>query len=311
MLDALLAELMTEPVTPVWHRSVLVEEVVHYLAPSAGEIIADCTAGTGGHSLAILPHVMPTGRVLAIDCDGQALVRAQQRLTEFEPHVQCVRGNFRHLPDLLKQGKVTKVDGLIADLGLSSLHVDQPERGFSFSHEDPLDMRMDRQATATAASLIQQLPEPDLIFLLERYGEERWARRIAKRIVTVRKRQPIRTTTQLARVVAEAVPKGHAKRRLHPATRTFLALRIAVNEELVALEALLKVLPTVLAPGGRAVIITFHSLEDRLVKQAFRQGAQQGYFQVLTKKPVRPSPRELAENPRSRSAKLRAVERLS
>lgn len=315
----------SEPRTPnpelSWHQPVLVEQVIEWLAPRPGQCVVDCTVGMGGHSLAILPHLMPaeasgnrlstagTGRLVAIDCDAQALERAQARLAEFSPQVQFVRENFAHLPEVLARLGLAAVHGLVADLGLSSLHVDCAQRGFSFLKDGPLDMRMDRGRTATAASLIRELSEQELAQLLWRYGEERWSRRIAHRIVAVRRTRPIETTMQLARLVAGAVPHGSSRWRIHPATRTFLALRIAVNDELQSLEALLAALPEVLRPGGRAVMITFHSLEDRLVKQAFQEGARAGDVRVLTKKPIRPSEREVAENPRSRSAKLRAVER--
>ena len=292
-----------------WHRPVLVKQVLEWLAPTPGNTIVDATVGTGGHSLAILPHLLPAGRLIAIDCDTQALEHAKLRLTEFHPHVEFLHDNFSNLPEALARFGITRVHGLLADLGMSSLHVDQPERGFSFQQEGPLDMRMDQRLTTTAASLIHRLSEQDLARLLETDGEERWARRIAKRIVSARHLQPIRTTTQLARLVADAVPRRAASRRLHPATRTFLALRIAVNEELASLQKLLDVLPEVLLSGARAVFITFHSLEDRLVKRAFQRGARAGVFRLLIKKPVRPSAQEIAENPRSRSAKLRAVER--
>lgn len=292
------------------HTPVLVERVIEYLAPTPGQTVADCTAGFGGHSLAILPHLMPVGRLIAIDRDAQALEHARQRLVEFSPRVEFVHDDFRRLPDVLRRQGLQAVDGLVADLGISSLHVDEAERGFSFAKAGPLDMRMDVRQSMTAASLIRTRSEQELAHLLQVYGEERWARRIARRIVETRAAHPLETTTQLARVVAEAVPSRGGSRRVHPATRTFLALRIAVNDELGALEALLASLPDVLAAGGRAVILTFHSLEDRLVKRAFRQGAAEGRFRLLTKKPVVPSEQEVRANPRSRSAKLRAVERL-
>lgn len=301
---------MTMEEVPAWHRSVLVEEVVRYLAPRPGTTVVDCTVGTGGHSLAIAPHLLPNGRLIALDRDAQALELAQRRLSEFHPQVHFIHGNFQDLPTMLTRCGVSTVHGLIADLGLSSLHVDQAERGFSFSKEGPLDMRMDQHQPTTAASLIRRLSEQELAHLISTYGEERWAVRIAKRLVTTRNAKPIETTTQLARLVAEATPSRGSSWRIHPATRTFLALRIAVNNELASLETLLNLLPEVLAPGGCAVIITFHSLEDRLVKQAFRRGTQAGLFRLLTKKPIRPTANEVAENPRSRSAKLRAVERL-
>jgi len=309
-LETILRDLMNPDPTPPWHQPVMVEEAVEFLAPRPGQRLVDCTVGTGGHSLAILPHLMPSGRLLAVDCDAQALLAADKRLTEFSPHVELVHDNFRHLPQILRHRHLTKVDGVLADLGMSSLHLDQPERGFSFQHEGPLDMRMDPRGTTTAASLLRRLPESELAHLLQAYGEERWARRIAKHLVTVRRRTPIETTTQLARLVADAVPSQAGPRRIHPATRTFQALRMAVNEELASLELLLAALPKVLRSGGRAVIITFHSLEDRLVKQGFRRGEQAGLWKLLMKKPLTPSEREVEENPRSRSAKLRAVEKL-
>jgi len=293
-----------------WHRAALLQEAVTLLAPAPGMTIVDCTIGSGGHSLAILPRLLPDGQLIAIDCDAQALALARQRLTEFHPRVQFIHDNFRHLPEILKRLGVSAVHGILADLGLSSFHVDQAERGFSFLKEGPLDMRMDQRLATTAASLIQRLSERELAELIQTYGEERWARRIARRIVDARTRQPIRTTTQLARLVVEAIPAKTHHQRIHPATRTFLALRLAVNEELACLEGLLKALPDVLMPGGRAVIIAFHSLEDRLVKRAFQHGAKAGVFRMLTKKPIRPGAPEVAENPRARSARLRAVERL-
>jgi len=293
-----------------WHRSVLLQEVVTWLAPAPGKTIVDCTVGSGGHSLAILPRLLPDGQLIAIDCDAKALAMARQRLTEFHPRVQFVHDNFRYLPEILNRLGLTAVHGLIADLGLSSFHVDQADRGFSFLKEGPLDMRMDQRVATTAASLIHRIPERELAELIQTYGEERWARRIARRIVTARTREQIRTTTQLARLVAEAMPTRAHHQRIHPATRTFLALRIAVNEELACLESLLNALPNVLMPGGRAVVIAFHSLEDRLVKQALQRGAKAGVFRVLTKKPIRPGSLEVAENPRARSARLRAVERV-
>lgn len=293
------------------HTPVLVGPLIEHLAPKPGQTVVDCTVGLGGHSLAVLPRLLPAGRVVAVDRDVQALEHARRRLVEFSPHVEFVHEDFRRLPDLLRERRLNAVDGVVADLGISSMHVDEAERGFSFAKAGPLDMRMDARQPMTAASLLRTLSERELAHLLQVYGEERWARRIAGRIVEARAAHPIDTTTQLARIVAEAVPPRGGSRRVHPATRTFLALRIAVNDELGSLEALLAALPDVLAPGGRAVIIAFHSLEDRLVKRAFRQGAAEGVYRLLTKKPVVPSEQEARDNPRSRSAKLRAVERLS
>ena len=294
-----------------WHQPVMVRESLDLLAPASGHTVVDATVGTGGHSLSILPRLMPSGRLIAIDCDAHALAYAQQRLSEFTPQLHLIQENFRHLPDILLDLGIAKVHGLIADLGMSSLQVDAAERGFSFLNEGPLDMRMDPRQGRTAASLAQTLSEPELVRVLQTYGEERWARRIARRIVESRKAQPIRTTTQLSRVVAEAVPARVAHGRLHPATRTFQALRIVVNDELGSLQALLDCLPEILLPGGRAVILSFHSLEDRLVKRAFQSGAREGRYRLLVKKLLRPSEDEASQNPRARSAKLRAVERLA
>lgn len=280
------------------------------LAPRPGRLVVDGTVGTGGHSLAILPHLPPGGRLVAVDCDAEALQLAEQRMAEFRPQVTCVHGNYRDLPAILARLGISQVDGLLLDLGMSSLQVDCAARGFSFLKDGPLDMRMDPTQGATAADLLARLTLEELTRALERYGEERFAWRIARRIVQARREQPIATTGQLARLVSEACPAAARRARLHPATRTFQALRIVVNDELGALEALLRRLPDLLASGGRAAILTFHSLEDRLVKRAFAAGAQEGIWSVLTKKPVRPTSAEVAQNPRARSAKLRAVERL-
>jgi 16S rRNA (cytosine1402-N4)-methyltransferase len=292
------------------HLPVMPHEVVEWLQPGPGQVIVDCTAGMGGHSLALLPRLMPSGQLIAMDCDAQAIELARKRLTEFYPHVQFLHRNFRQLRDSLDELGITGVHGILADLGISSLHVDEAERGFSFLRDGPLDMRMDQRAGVTAASLVNRMPEGELAHVIQTYGEERWAKRIARRIVSVRRAQPIRTTAQLAQLIADAVPGGRGGGRLHPATRTFQALRVAVNDELGALRELLEALPDVLLPGGRAVLIAFHSLEDRQVKLAFREGARAGHYRLLTKKPQTPSDRETIENPRSRSAKLRAVERL-
>jgi 16S rRNA (cytosine1402-N4)-methyltransferase len=291
------------------HRPVMPREAVELLAPAPGKVIVDATVGMGGHSLAMLPALMPTGQLMAMDCDADAIERARARLAEFAPHVQFLHANFRQLRETLEELGVSGVHGVLADVGISSLHVETPERGFSFLRDGPLDMRMDQRSSVTAASLINRMPEPDLVHVIQTYGEERFARRIARKIVQTRRAQPIRTTTQLARLITEAVP-GRGGGRLHPATRTFQALRIAVNDELGALEALLAALPDVLLPGGRAVLISFHSLEDRLVKRSFQQAAREGVYRLLTKKPLVPSEEEARDNPRARSAKLRAVERL-
>jgi 16S rRNA (cytosine1402-N4)-methyltransferase len=284
-------------------------EVLRCLNPQPGAVIVDGTVGTGGHSLAIIPHLLPNGTLLAVDRDRDSLELVKRRLADFEPRVIFRHGNFRDLPAMLRAEHRTGVDGLLLDVGMSSLHVDQPERGFSFSKEGPLDMRMDPEQGETAMDLIHGASANELARLFGALGEERYAGRIARRITDVRRTRRIRTTTELARVISEAVPPRARHGRLHPATRVFQALRIAVNDELAALEEILADLPGLLNPGGRAVIITFHSLEDRLVKRAFAEGAREARWTLLTKKPLTPSEEEVARNPRARSAKLRAVER--
>jgi 16S rRNA (cytosine1402-N4)-methyltransferase len=293
----------------VWHRPVMGSEVLRALDPRPGATIVDATVGTGGHSLMIVPHLLPTGRLVAIDRDREALQLARKRLAEFDPQVTFVRGDFRNLAAILQDLGLPHIHGILLDLGMSSLQVDSAERGFGFSQEGPLDMRMDAEQDATAEALVNELSADELGMIFETFGEERFARRIAAHLVRARRRQRIATTTQLARLVVEAVPPAARHGRRHAATRVFQALRMVVNDELGALQAVLGGLRTLLAPGGRAAILTFHSLEDRLVKHAFAQGMQEGAWTVRTRKPLRPSPEEVAANPRARSAKLRAIQR--
>ncbi len=281
------------------HEPVMVEEVVDLLAPTPAQTILDATLGLGGHSEPILRR---GARVIGLDQDPHALAWARDRLAPFSNQLVLLHGNFRKLRDLLAQAGILEVDGALFDLGLSSLQLSQPERGFSFLFPGPLDMRMDPQGPTTAAELVNGLAEQELARLLWTYGEERYARRIARRIVENR---PIDTTEKLARLVASCYPPG--RHRLHPATRTFQALRIAVNDELGALEEALPQAVSVLRAGGTLVVISFHSLEDRLTKRFFREQGRAGRLQVLTKKPLQPSPEEVGRNPRARSAKLRAA----
>ena len=292
-----------------WHQPIMVASVLEHLRPRHGALIVDGTVGTGGHSLAILPSLPPDGRLIAVDRDRDALTLAEQRLAEFAPHARFLHGNYRHLPRLLSTLGITQVDGILLDLGMSSLQVDRAERGFSFSKEGPLDMRMDSEQDVRADTLVNRLPAAELASMLATLGEERYARRIAQRIVEARRRQVITTTGELARLIAAAVPASARHGRLHPATRAFQALRLAVNDELGSLAELLEHLAALLKPGGRAVVLTYQSLDDRLVKQAFVQGQRDGHWDVLTKKPLRPTAEEIAQNPRARSAKLRAVQR--
>lgn len=285
----------------VRHVPVLVEEVRAWLAPAAGQVWIDATVGAGGHARLLAEAVGPQGCVIAVDQDPTMLALARAQLVGLP--VTFLQARFDRLPQLLAERGIEQVDGLLADLGFASDQVDDPQRGLSFRLDGPLDMRLDRSADLTAEEIVNSWPEKELARLLRDYGEERYSRRIARRIVTQRQRQPLRTTTELAELVRRCVPRTG---RIDPATRTFQALRIAVNEELAVLERLLVALPELIRPGGRAGIISFHSLEDRRVKQAFRQA---DLWQVLTRKPITPSPQEMARNPRARSARLRVAQR--
>ncbi len=295
---------MRAPSSPLSHTPVLVEEVLRFLQPRPGGVYVDATVGTGGHAERILQLSSPDGRVVGIDRDAQALEVASRRLAVFGDRVRLLRGDFAALEALARQAGAVPADGVLMDLGVSSLQLSKPERGFSFQEEGPLDMRMDPSQPQTAADLVNTLSEAELAELLRRYGEEPFARRIARAIV---RHRPLRTTTELVEVVRRAVPRHAWPRRIHVATRTFQALRIATNRELEALEQALRQLPEVLGPGGRAVVVAFHSLEDRIVKRAFNSDPR---LRPLVRKPLRPSPQEVARNPRARSARLRAAERV-
>lgn len=298
-----------DPSTP-GHRPVLAAEVMQYLNVQPGATIVDATVGLGGHSVLIAERLGKEGTLVAIDQDEESLRTAQQRVSGCKVH--WVHNNFANVWSVLRGLQIPSVDGLLADLGVSSPQLDRPERGFSFRQEGPLDMRMDGSRGETAADLLHRLSERELARIFWEFGEERYSRRVASKIVEARKSQSFRTTTQLAQVVREAIPrqrgpKGKRGPSIDPATRVFQALRIAVNDELGALDALLDSLGSVIHSGGRAVLISFHSLEDRRVKNAFRNRDQ---WSVLTKKPITATEQEIAENPRSRSAKLRAAQRV-
>ncbi|MFO0881438.1 MAG: 16S rRNA (cytosine(1402)-N(4))-methyltransferase RsmH [Gemmataceae bacterium] len=282
------------------HVSVLPAEVLQYLAPSPGQIIIDATVGAGGHARLLAERVLPDGRLIGLDQDASMLDLARPRLAGLP--VTLRQANFAELPEVLRDLQIERVDGVLADVGICSDQLDDPARGFSFARSGPLDMRMQTGAGETAADLVARLPERELADLIYQYGEERHSRRIARKIVDVRRRQPLETTEQLADLVRQCVPRGKAP--IDPATRVFQALRIAVNDELGVLEQLLGDLPQVLKPGGRAVLISFHSLEDRRVKQTFRN---REVWEELTRKPVCAGEGEATINPRSRSAKLRAA----
>jgi 16S rRNA (cytosine1402-N4)-methyltransferase len=310
------------------HVPVLLEESLHYLAVREGGTYIDCTTGLGGHSERIAQAMGPAGRLLCIDQDGEALEFARARLSPFGRGVRFVRGNFRELAEIAAGAGFGAADGILMDLGVSSLQFGDAGRGFMFGQEGPLDMRMDQRGALTASDIVNGWEEADLADLIYRYGEERRSRRIAAAIVHAR---PLRTTWDLARAVEQAVGGARSRSPIHPATKVFLALRIRVNEELDSLAASLPQAHSLLGPGtghddgGRLVVISFHSLEDRMVKQYFRREASGcicppelpvcrcghvATLRELTRRGVRPSEHEIAANPRARSATLRAAQRI-
>lgn len=304
------------------HRAVLLDEVLDLLAPRPGGIYVDGTAGSGGHALAIAERIGATGRLLLTDRDPAAVARAREALARLPVPSVVAQANFADMKTVAQANGIQQADGILLDLGVSSDQLDEAERGFSFLRDGPLDMRMDGRQAVTAATLVNDLPEADLADLLWRYGEEPRSRAIARRVVAARSAGRLARTAELARIVESAY--GGRRGRTHPATRTFQALRIAVNNELDALEKGLNGALDLLAPRGRLAVISFHSLEDRTVKRFFAdhtarwesrpEGGQtrvclEPEVTVLTRKPVVPSDRECEENPRARSAKLRVAER--
>src|ERR1051325_10155091 len=307
------------------HRPVLLKETLKFLVPERGGLFVDGTVGLGGHSEAILKSSSDT-RVLGMDLDPTALAYARQRLAPFGERFRALQANFRAIADVLRQANERDPFGILVDLGVSSIQFDSPERGFSFRFDGPLDMRMDPSQGLTAADLLQQLPESEIARIIFEYGEERHSRRIARRIVERREQgRPITTTTQLAGLVRLAAG-GHKRNQIHPATRTFQALRIAVNHELEGLGEFVESAVDLLIPAGRFVGISFPSLEDRILKRELRKlsghcecpprlpvcecGARE-IVELLTRRPVAPGAREVEENPRARSAKLRACRKKS
>ena len=288
------------------HTPVLVEETIHWLAIKPGGFYVDATVGLGGHAIEIVRRLGVGGTFLGLDRDAAALEIARVRLEEFKDKVTLVHANFSQIGEVFAERGLPPADGVLADLGVSSMQLDLGERGFSFRTRGPLDMRMDRDMEETAADIVNTADEKALADLLYQLGEERDSRRIARTIVRAR---PIRDTEHLATVVAGA-RKVRGRQKLHPATKTFLALRIAVNREMEALGQFLDRVPATLSSGGRWVVISYHSLEDRMVKQKFRQLAAGGALEILTRRVVIPSDAEIAANPRARSAKMRVAEKL-
>jgi len=295
------------------HKPVMLNEVISFIKPGKGDIIVDATIGAGGHSCEILKMIEPDGLLIGIDKDAEILKIADRYLSKISDSYKLYQADYVDLDYILKRLEISKVQGILLDLGVSSLQLDSVERGFSFIKEGPLDMRMDRSQGKTAEDLLKRLSQREMADIFWRYGEEGRSRRIAKAIIQERKRGgEIKTTTQLAKIVEKALytPKKYQKkRRVHPATRVFQALRIAVNDELKSLEYFLNNVCEFLTSGSRIVVVSFHSLEDRLVKSAFRKGQDASSLEILTKKPISPLVSEIRENFRARSAKLRAAER--
>ncbi len=305
-----------------YHRSIMSEEVVNLLACRSGGTYVDCTLGGGGHALAILEASSPDGRLIGFDRDIDAIKRSEEVLKKYKPRVTIIHSNFKELGAALSARGVRSIDGLLVDLGVSSSQLDKAERGFSFMRRGPLDMRMDQSAGEKASELLTRLSVDEVAFILKTYGEERWARLIA---VAIKERDEIKTTSELAELVEKVVPRKFHPKKIHVATRTFQALRIAVNEELVGLEEFLATSADSLKKGGRMAVISFHSLEDRVVKHSFKALSKacicppdlpycrcnkEQTLRIITKKAVVPSDDEIKLNPRSRSARLRVAERL-
>ena len=295
------------------HIPVLLQETLTLLSPAPGEVFLDGTTGAGGHAVEFARKIGPDGILVCADSDPAMLAVAAERLSAF-PRVRMVHADFSDLGRLREAAGWRPFDGALLDLGVSSLQLSDPGRGFSFREDGPLDMRRDPGSGGpTAGEILRDAREKELADLFYRYGEERYSRRIARAVAGRRRKAPLRSTTELAALVASAIPRRGWPRDIHPATRVFQALRIAVNREIDSLAAFLEAIPGHLSPGGRVAVISFHSLEDRLVKKAFRRraGGQEGgaTLEALTRKPIVPSDREVRENPRARSAKLRAARR--
>lgn len=290
------------------HRPVMPAEVIEWLAPVAGGVYVDGNLGMGGHTALILAASSPDGRVIGFDWDEAALAMARERLAPFGNRLCCVRRNFAELKKVLSELEIPMVDGLLLDLGLSSYQLEHSGRGFSFKSDEPLDMRMDGRQPESAADLVNRASQEELADIFYYFGEERQARRIAATIVAARKTETISTAGRLAEIVSGAVPKRFHPKKIHPATKVFQGLRIAVNQELDNLAQVLHDAPDVLKPGGRFAAISFHSLEDRLVKRAFRENPS---LRPLVSRPLTPGAEELAANPRARSARLRVAEKVS
>ncbi|MED0669199.1 16S rRNA (cytosine(1402)-N(4))-methyltransferase RsmH [Aneurinibacillus aneurinilyticus] len=307
------------------HITVLHQEAVDGLDIKPGGIYVDCTLGGAGHSSLIASRISGGGRLIAIDQDDIALANAEERLAPYMEHVTLVKSNFRRLKEVLEELRIPRIDGVLFDLGVSSPQLDEAERGFSYNADAPLDMRMDRTQPLSAYEVVNEWPEEEIASILFEYGEEKFARRIAKEIVGERKKNPVTTTGELVELIKRGIPAAARRTGPHPAKRTFQAIRIAVNDELNAFKEALEAGIELLAPGGRTSVITFHSLEDRICKQTYQEYSKgcicppdfpqcacgnKPILKIITRKPIVPEEAELSENRRARSAKLRIAEKV-
>ena len=293
------------------HVPVLTEPLLEWIQLPTDGILVDATVGHGGHSLLIGQQLGPEGNLLGLDVDQNSIQRAQSILSDLPCRVTLVRENFKKVDAVLAQQGMGQVDAILADLGFCSAQLEDADLGLSFQKPMPLDMRLDKRLTMTAADVVNKLSQTELADLIYKYGEDRASRRIARFIIEQRSKKKITTTTELALLICRALKQPSRPGRIHPATRTFQALRIAVNRELECLERLLRIGPALLKPGGVIAIISFHSLEDRRVKNSFRQNKSDGLYEILTKKPITADRDEIRQNPRSRSAKLRIAKRIT
>jgi 16S rRNA (cytosine1402-N4)-methyltransferase len=311
---------------PYEHVPVMLSEVLTYLNCRPGKLYIDGTLGGSGHAGAVLEKISPDGRLIGIDQDLDAIENAKSVLRRYDSNTHFFHGSYIQFPEVLSQLNILAVDGILLDLGLSLHQIVSSGRGFSFKRDEPLDMRMDVRSGLRADDLVNNLEETELLRIFKAYGEERWSKQIARRICTLRKKNPIRYSRQLAEIVAGAVPRSTWRPGFHPATRVFMALRIVVNKEIEQLERFMNTVPDYLNPGGRICVLTFHSLEDRIVKQHFRELEKdcicpadlprcacnkKPVVRILTKKGLTPSPDEISANPLARSARLRAAEKLA
>ena len=292
------------------HIPVLQKEVLEILDPKPNQNFIDCTIGNAGHSLAILERTKPGGKILGIDQDPKQIENCKLQIKNFKERVILVCDNFVNLKEIVKKYDFKNVKGILFDLGLSSWHLEKSGRGFTFQKDEPIDMRYNKNSELTAEKILNEWPEKEIEKILKEYGQERFAKRISKKIIEEKKVSPIKTTFRLVKITREATPSWYHHKKIHFATRTFQALRIAVNDELGNLKKVFPQALEILERNGKLVVISFHSLEDRIVKNFFKENSKRGLLKIITKKPIRPSTEEIKSNPRSRSARLRSALKL-